>query len=180
MRTTPWLVLALSLAVAGCGKKSVEETPAPETGNAVPPSPPPAPAPAPAPPPPASTGLSAADRATLETRIHFAYDKYDLSAEARQILQAKSAILLANTGITIRIEGHADERGTDEYNLVLSNRRAAEAKRFLTSQGIDASRIEVMGYGEEQPLRRGNTEEDYAANRRAEFRITGGAPAGDR
>ncbi len=74
----------------------------------------------------------------------------------------------------IRIDGHADDRGSDEYNLALSQRRAAEAKRFLTQQGIDAARLETVGHGEEQPLDRGAGEAAWAMNRRADFPGVGG------
>ena len=75
----------------------------------------------------------------------------------------------------LRIDGHADERGSDEYNLALSKRRAAEAKRFLMQQGIEGGRLEVEGYGEEQPLDPASNEAAWSLNRRAGFRITGGA-----
>ena len=76
--------------------------------------------------------------------------------------------------ISLRIEGHADERGSDEYNLALSNRRSATAKRFLVSLGIPADRLETVGYGEEQPLDQEESEAAWARNRRDEFRVTSG------
>jgi peptidoglycan-associated lipoprotein len=163
-------VLALGL-VAACGGKQVEETPpAPEMT--------PAPAPTPRPSPVAvDTVRSTPDTrgTTLAERIHFALDRADLSPEARTTLAAKAEILRASPNVTLRIAGHADERGSDEYNLALSKRRAAEAKRFLVQQGVDSTRLETVGYGEEQPLDTGATEPAWAANRRAEFSLIGGA-----
>ena len=163
-------VLALGLVVA-CGGKQVEETPpAPEMT--------PAPAPTPRPSPVAvDTMRSTPDTrgATLAERIHFALDRSDLSPEARTTLAAKAEILRASPNVTLRISGHADERGSDEYNLALSKRRAAEAKRFLTQQGVDSTRLETVGYGEEQPMDTGATEPAWATNRRAEFSVIGGA-----
>jgi peptidoglycan-associated lipoprotein len=79
--------------------------------------------------------------------------------------------------VKVRISGHADERGSDEYNLALGNRRAAAAKRYLENKGIDGSRIEVISYGEERPLNPGTDETAFAQNRRAEFEVTGGGDA---
>jgi len=83
-------------------------------------------------------------------------------------------VLAANSGVKLRIAGHADDRGSDEYNLALGNRRAAAAKRYLENKGIDASRMEVVSYGEERPLNPGADESAYAQNRRDEFEITAG------
>jgi peptidoglycan-associated lipoprotein len=79
--------------------------------------------------------------------------------------------------VRLRIAGHADDRGSDEYNLALGNRRAAAAKRYLENKGIDGSRIEVVSYGEERPLNPGTDEAAYAQNRRDEFEITAGGDA---
>jgi peptidoglycan-associated lipoprotein len=163
-------VLGLALAAA-CGGKQVEETPPPAPQMVSTPAPPPAPSPvAPRPAPAPDTR-----RAMLEQRIHFALDRADLSADARATLAAKVEILRTSPGLTLRIDGHADERGSDEYNLALSKRRAAEAKRFMMGQGIEADRLETVGYGEEQPLDSSSGEAAWATNRRADFRVTGGA-----
>jgi peptidoglycan-associated lipoprotein len=116
-------------------------------------------------------------RNTLREVIHFDFDESDLRDDARARLDAKLPILLANPGVTLRISGHADERGSDEYNLALGQRRAAAAKRYLTERGVAEGRIETVSFGEEQPVAGGSDESAYAANRRAEFDITGG---GDR
>ena len=116
-------------------------------------------------------------RNTLREVIHFDFDESDLRDDARSRLEAKLPILLANPGVTLRISGHADERGSDEYNLALGQRRAAAAKRYLTERGVADGRIEAASFGEEQPVAAGGDESSHAANRRAEFEVTGG---GDR
>ena len=83
-------------------------------------------------------------------------------------------MLRATPSLSLRIEGHADERGSDEYNLALSQRRSAAAKRFLAGLGISADRVETVGYGEEQPLDQEESEAAWARNRRDEFRVTSG------
>jgi peptidoglycan-associated lipoprotein len=164
-------VLALGL-VAACGGKKVEDTPPPAPEMTRAPATPPAPSPV-----AVDTVQAAPDTrgATLAERIHFGLDRYDLSPEARTSLAAKAEIMRASPNVTLRISGHADERGSDEYNLALSKRRAVEARRFLMQQGVDSSRVETVGYGEEQPLDTGTTEPAWAMNRRAEFSVIGGA-----
>ena len=118
--------------------------------------------------------LSGAQRATLEARISFGYDQADLSQAARDDLSAKAEILHDVPSLSLRIEGHADERGSDEYNLALSNRRSAAAMRFLMNHGVSAERLNAVGYGEEQPLDPAENEAAWARNRRAEFRVSAG------
>lgn len=164
-------VLGIALATTGCGRKEVAEVPEPVAEAPAPPV-----APAPTPVEVDRLDAPAPDtRRILEERIHFGLDRSDLSPEARAILAAKVEILRSAPGLTLRIDGHADERGSDEYNLALSKRRAAEAKRFLVTQGIDVTRLESVGYGEEQPLDRSSGETAWAMNRRAGFQVTGGA-----
>jgi peptidoglycan-associated lipoprotein len=126
----------------------------------------------------AKARAEAAARAALEaarnafaTAIYFDLDKSDLKDEARALLDAKLPLLRANANIRIRIAGHADERGSDEYNVSLSQKRAASAKRYLVDQGIAADRIDVVGFGEERPAMMGSNEEAWAKNRRDEFEI---------
>ena len=110
----------------------------------------------------------------LSNVVHFEYDSDELSADARANLDEKIRILNANPAVRIRIEGHCDERGTDEYNLVLGRRRAEQAKRYLTDRGIDASRIETMSFGRERPIAQGSGEEAWSQNRRDDFNIVAG------
>ena len=128
----------------------------------------------------AADSLAALGRATeavktlLATMIHFDYDKALIRGGDGSVLDQKMAILQANPGLRIRISGHCDERGSDEYNLALGNRRATAAKQYLVSHGIDASRIETVSYGEERPIAQGHDEEAWAQNRRDEFEILAG------
>lgn len=117
----------------------------------------------------------AAARATLVAPVHFSFDQSDLGAEALATLEAKVPILAASPAVHIRISGHADERGSDEYNLALGQRRASATKRFLTDRGIDAARVEIVSLGEEQPACTGSDESCWAQNRRAEFEMTAGS-----
>ncbi len=113
-------------------------------------------------------------RALLGTMIHFDYDKALIRGGDASVLDQKVAILQANSGLRVRISGHCDERGSDEYNLALGNRRATAAKQYLVSHGIDGSRIETVSYGEERPIASGHDEAAWAQNRRDEFEILSG------
>jgi len=113
-------------------------------------------------------------RNTLASMIHFDYDKSNIRSDDMGTLDQKVAILQANPELRIRIGGHCDERGSDEYNLALGNRRAQSAKQYLVSHGIDAGRIETQSWGEERPLVDGHDESAWSQNRRDEFEITGG------
>jgi peptidoglycan-associated lipoprotein len=118
------------------------------------------------------SGLDAAGNATLLEVLYFDTDHSDLSNEARALLDRKLALFRANPRLEVQIEGHADERGPDEYNLALGNRRAAAVKRYLTEHGIPDARLTIISYGEERPADPGNNEAAWARNRRAEFRVT--------
>ncbi len=114
-------------------------------------------------------------RATLEEMVFFDYDESELRSDAQSTLRRKAEILRASPAVRIRIEGHADERGSTEYNLALGNARAEAVRQFFTSFGLDASRFAITSYGEERPLAQGSNESSWARNRRAEFVITAGA-----
>jgi peptidoglycan-associated lipoprotein len=113
-------------------------------------------------------------REALSDIVYFEYDSNQLTTEAEGKLRTKASILRANPGLEIRVDGHADERGSTEYNLALSQRRAETVRDFLTGYGIAASRISTIPYGEERPQVEGTGESVWAQNRRAEFAITGG------
>jgi len=113
-------------------------------------------------------------RATLAAMIHFDLDKSNIRSDDMGALDRKVAILQANPELRIRIGGHCDERGSDEYNLALGNRRAQSAKQYLVSHGIDASRIETQSWGEERPLVDGHDENAWSQNRRDEFEVISG------
>ena len=116
-------------------------------------------------------------RAALLAKVFFDYDRSELRDDARGALEAKLPILQANSGLRIRVQGHTDERGSDEYNLALGQRRAASIKRWVGDRGIDEKRIEIVSFGRERPAAPGEDEGTRAKNRRAEFEILAGGEA---
>ncbi len=102
-------------------------------------------------------------------RVFFDFDKYNLRPEGRETVEALAAWLNSRQGVTLTIEGHADERGTREYNLALGERRANSVKDYLIALGINAGRLTTISYGEERPAVPGSYEEAWNQNRRAEF-----------
>lgn len=104
-------------------------------------------------------------------RIHFDFDKYDIRPGDKEILIRNAEVLAANPTVKILIEGHCDERGTNEYNMALGEKRAKAARDFLVKYGIAPSRIDIISYGEERPLDPRHNEDAWALNRRAEFVI---------
>ena len=104
--------------------------------------------------------------------IHFDFDKYDIRPADTEILKGNSALLKKFPNVKIQIEGHCDERGTNEYNLALGERRANSTKKYLTSLGVTADRVSTISYGEEKPMDPGHNEEAWTKNRRANFLIT--------
>lgn len=184
-------MLVFSLLLVGCAKRPATTTasaPAP-TGGAVSTTPPPAtgtvpsgPGTTPAPgtpgtptPTPATSPRPAAPREFVPIAelkdIHFDFDKYDLRPGDARILDENARWMKANAKHLILIEGHADERGTNEYNLALGERRAKATMNYLVAQGVQASRMTVISYGEERPLCTEKTEECWARNRRAHFLV---------
>ena len=116
-------------------------------------------------------------RRQLTQTIYFDYDKDEIRDDQRTGLDAKVPILNANPNVRIRIAGHTDNRGSDEYNLALGQRRSAAAKRYLVGRGIAEGRIDVVSFGEERPAAAGDSEDAWAKNRRDEFEITAGGDA---
>jgi peptidoglycan-associated lipoprotein len=158
--------------LAGCAKK-----PPPPPPSEPPPPAVEAPVPAPEPVVQAPVVVEAAERrARIEARmgetfktIYFAFDQSTLSAEGKATAEAIAQLMQEAPEITLRIEGHADERGTNEYNLALGERRAQAVQQYLASYGIDAGRVSVLSYGEEMPASEGKDESAWSLNRRAEF-----------
>ncbi len=107
--------------------------------------------------------------------IYFDTDSYLLTDDAKAGLRGNSSVLIDNPDVTVRVEGHADERGETDYNLALGERRAMAVRSFLVSMGIPASRLEVVSFGEEKPAVPGHDEETWAKNRRVELEVTAGA-----
>ncbi|HAY76222.1 MAG TPA: hypothetical protein DCY33_00175 [Gemmatimonadetes bacterium] len=118
-----------------------------------------------------------AARASLEEMVFFDYDMSDIRDDAETTLRAKVDILRASPQVQVRIEGHADERGSTEYNMALGNRRAEAIRQFLVGFGLAENRFEIVSFGEGRPLQQGSTESDWARNRRGQFVITAGADA---
>ncbi|MDA0328537.1 MAG: OmpA family protein [Gemmatimonadetes bacterium] len=116
-------------------------------------------------------------RTTLEEMVFFDYDMSEIREDAAARLRAKVAILRASPTVQIRVEGHADDRGSTEYNLALGNRRAEAIRQFITGFGLAENRFEIVSFGEGRPLQQGSTEADWARNRRGQFVITAGANA---
>ena len=110
-------------------------------------------------------------RAFVDEHIHFDFDKYDLKPKAMMILDEKAAYLREHPEVRVLIEGHCDERGTNEYNLALGDRRANSAKNYLVRSGVAESRITTISYGEEQPLCMEHAESCWWRNRRAQFQV---------
>lgn len=110
-----------------------------------------------------------ARRAFLNEDIRFDFDSAVLLPMAEDLLRKKAEWMRKNPGVSATVEGHCDERGTNQYNLALGDRRAASAKTYLINLGIDAARLEAISYGEEQPVAAGHDEASWAKNRRAHF-----------
>jgi peptidoglycan-associated lipoprotein len=173
-RTLPLLLVASALALGACAKnrdvlppEAWQPAPAKPEGNApidqagtVPPA-----------EPVGNTALPGSQAALVQAAgsdtVLFGFDSYGLDERARQILGGQAEWLLQNQGVRVTIEGHADERGTREYNLALGERRANAAKNFLAAQGVGADRLSIISYGKERPAVDGSSEEAWAANRRA-------------
>ncbi|VEI17515.1 Peptidoglycan-associated lipoprotein precursor [Serratia plymuthica] len=121
-----------------------------------------------------SSNLSSEEQARLQMQelqknniVYFGLDKYDVSSEFAQMLDAHSAFLRNNPSYKVTVEGHADERGTPEYNIALGERRANAVKMYLQGKGVSADQISIVSYGKEKPAVLGHDEAAYAKNRRA-------------
>jgi peptidoglycan-associated lipoprotein len=123
-----------------------------------------------------TTGKGALEQARVafeNTDIFFEYDSFDLTIEAKKILAEKAGFLNSHSTIKVRIEGNCDERGTEEYNLALGERRAKAAQDYLVFLGIASERLATVSYGEEKPFDGGHNEAAWAKNRRTHFAILG-------
>jgi peptidoglycan-associated lipoprotein len=116
-------------------------------------------------------------RRKLDATVFFDYDMDEIREDQKATLDAKVPILNANPDVRIRIAGHTDDRGSDEYNLALGQRRAAAVRRYLAARGISENRFDVESFGEQRPAQQGENEDAWSKNRRAEFElIAGGNP----
>ena len=159
-KSTAMIAAITMLAVGACAKKAPDTLPpAPEgTGTET----------------PADTGIGVVPGSQEDfvanvaaDRIFFGFDQYNVDAEDQTTLRSQAEWLQRNPAVRVTLEGHADERGTRDYNIALGERRANAAKNYLASLGIDPSRINVISYGKERPAAVGSTEEAWAQNRRA-------------
>jgi peptidoglycan-associated lipoprotein len=179
------------LFVTGCPKRpatTAASAPAP-TSSAVAPAPPapspspaPSPAPAPATPAPATAAPATAPPATPPRPsefsenenlkdVYFDFDKYDIRPDEAKTLDGNGTWLKGNANNLVLIEGHCDERGTNEYNLALGERRAKATMNYLVAQGIQANRITIISYGKERPVCSEHNEACWQKNRRAHFLV---------
>ena len=118
------------------------------------------------------SGMSSDDMMMINLEdIYFEFDRSTLTAESQEILRKKAEWMKSNRDVKVIIEGHCDNRGTNEYNLALGDRRAASTKAFLVNLGISPSRMVTISYGEERPLKHGQNEKAWAKNRRAHFEV---------
>ena len=152
--------IATALVLAGCSKKAPEELPPPPATET------------PAPPPVAQGPIPGTQAHFVQVMngqdtIYFDTDRYNIDSADQVALQQQAQYLSQYPNIRATIEGHADERGTREYNLALGERRANAAKNYLVSLGISAYRINVVSYGKERPKALGSNEQAWAQNRRA-------------
>lgn len=106
-----------------------------------------------------------------DEKVYFDFDKYDLKPVYRDVLKGKADILKQFGEFRVIVEGHCDERGTEEYNLALGERRARAVYEYLILLGVNAAQLEMVSYGEERPAVQGNNEAAWAKNRRAEFKV---------
>lgn len=148
------IICCLFLAVAGCSKKATNNL---EAGMG------------------AAPGTEQEFTTVVGDRVFFQEDQTNLTSEAQDTLRRQAAWLKKYPEVTVQVEGHADERGTREYNIALSARRATAAREFLIAQGVPAKRISSIAYGKERPVAMCDAEQCWSQNRRAVTVITGGA-----
>ena len=166
MQKKRWIYWALLLVIPGllfsvsCQKKVVDATPEPVAQE---------PEPEPVVEVKEEVVVYKAPDVVMQEDIYFDFDKSTLSPAAQDNLLRKAEWLRENSDATVTVEGHCDERGTNEYNLALGDRRAESAKAFLADLGIDPARLTTISYGEERPVDPRHTEEAWAKNRRSHF-----------
>lgn len=181
----PLVLLAATLPLVGCAKKPAPVTPAapPPIASTVEP---PAPAPKPAPADPVASPLGGelleatehAYRTGLLGDVYFDFDEAGLRQDARDRLAKNAEFLRSRPEFVVQIEGHCDERGTNEYNLALGERRAQAARDYLSSLGVAPTRVRTVSYGEERPACSESAESCWQLNRRAHFLLVGRQPRG--
>jgi len=177
------LMVIAGMTTAACGKKQPEVPPAPPPPVEKPPTSPPPPPPPPPPPAPPAPAVPTEDEIFAKltndevaqkylTDAYFAYDSVEINDQSRASLQKNVEFLKRREAVRILIEGHADSRGTNEYNLALGERRADAARDYMVSLGIPAERITIVSKGEEQPFCTEESETCWQQNRRGHFVVT--------
>lgn len=163
-------ILLLVVSISGCGgsKETVNFEPEPDLFPPI--SEPEQPEPATVTPEPPPADITQKE-ALILLAIHFDFDRSALTPEARAILAENARKLSENPEVSVRIEGHCDERGTVEYNLALAERRALSVRNYIINYGISPNRLTIISYGKERPIDFGHTPQSWAQNRRAEFVI---------
>ena len=147
------LILALVMALAagfGCAKKTTGE-PGYDDGM--------------------TPEMRAAVQQITDGRVYFAFDKFNVENQYKEMLKQKSDLMKQFPSIRVRIEGNCDDRGTQEYNLALGERRARAAYEYLVMMGVNPNQLEMISYGKENPAVQGNNEAAWAKNRRDDFRV---------
>ena len=182
-RSSVAVMLFTLVTVSACGKKAPETpapapAPPPETKPTTPPPPPPPPPP-PAAPPKVPTEDEIYQSMPFEeiakkylSDVFFAYDSVELTEQSRATLQKDAEFMKRRPTATLLIEGHADSRGTNEYNLALGERRADAVRDYLVSLGVAENRLTIVSKGEEQPFCREDSESCWQQNRRGHFIVT--------
>lgn len=155
------LALAMTFGLSmGCKKKAPEESMSA--------------APMPVEAPKAAAPAHVQEMAANFSKVFFDFDADGLDASSKAALDANAVLMKTHSDIKIEVQGHADERGTTEYNMALGQRRAEAVRQYMAQSGIAGTRLAVVSYGEERPASSGSYETAWAQNRRAEFRITWG------
>ena len=148
------LLLTMALAlIAGFGCSKTEGTGTDGSGSAITPE------------------MQAAMDTITNQKIFFEFDRYDIRADSQEVLKAKANALRSYPSIRIQIQGNCDERGTQEYNLALGERRARASYEYLVTLGVNPSQLEMISYGKENPAVQGNNEAAWSKNRRDDFRV---------
>lgn len=150
------LILALVMALAagfGCAKKSSGSDPMVDTSDAI------------------SPEMQAAIQQITDGRIFFAFDKFNIEPQYKEVLRQKAELMKRYPSIRVRIEGNCDARGTQEYNLALGERRARAAYEYMVMLGVNPGQLEMISFGKENPLVEGTGEAVWAKNRRDDFRV---------
>lgn len=148
------LVLALVMALFagfGCAKKTTEDQPGYDDGL--------------------TPEMRAAIQQITDGRVYFPFDRFSLAPEYKTLLKGKADLIKRYSSIRVRIEGNCDERGTQEYNLALGERRARAAYDFLVGQGVNPNQLEMVSFGKENPVASGSGESAWSQNRRDDFKV---------